>query len=708
MNLPELRTPCPLEACEAEPTTGMPLDVVHEATRAGTVRETRTAGAPSVSSIPPPESTAYDGHPAAGPVLAAASPDLSEARRFLSLLDPDTENFTFQTFTERKDRPKPDPLAEVKHGRFDELASWLIKQNRAGAGIFVAVNETDGRGRRKENIVRIRALWQECDRGDEPTLPLEPHLTVETSPGRFHRYILVRGVPLHEFEGVQQRLVDDYGSDPSAKDRARVLRLPGFYHCKNPTSPQMVRVAAESRDPPLPWTDVVTALPPVVRTKLASVLPTSADDPPLNIREVVSALACIDPDIGYGDWIRIGMALHSTGGGAEALEIWESWSAKGSRYKPGECSYRWSTFRGGKTFSLSIKTLFGIARTNGWRSPSAERERGSSGKPLAVAEESSGGSTGTLASSGVPIAPPGLRPMELSDFLKTPFPPRTNLLAPWLPMQGLCMAFAPRGIGKTYFGLSVAYAVASGCPFLGWEAPEPAGVLYLDGEMPAIVMQERLAAIAKHAGVPRPAPFTILTPDLQVEGMPRIDTPEGQAAIDAILTPDHKLIVVDNISTLTGAKENEADAWTPVQDWALRQRARGRSVLFIHHAGKGGTQRGTSRREDVLDTVLRLCRPADYSPEEGAVFEVHFEKSRGIYGEDVASIEVRLNTDPTTGDMEWTTRSVEASTYERVVALSEDGLNPSEIATELNIHKSTVSRHLKKAKAAGVLSRPKK
>ena len=50
MNLPELRTPCPLEACEAEPTTGMPLDVVHEATRAGTVRETRTAGAPSVSS----------------------------------------------------------------------------------------------------------------------------------------------------------------------------------------------------------------------------------------------------------------------------------------------------------------------------------------------------------------------------------------------------------------------------------------------------------------------------------------------------------------------------------------------------------------------------------------------------------------------------------------------------------------------------------
>jgi len=59
-------------------------------------------------------------------------------------------------------------------------------------------------------------------------------------------------------------------------------------------------------------------------------------------------------------------------------------------------------------------------------------------------------------------------------------------------------------------------------------------------------------------------------------------------------------------------------------------------VPFIHHSGKGGEQRGTSRREDVLDTVIALKRPADYSPEQGACFEVHYEKSRGIFGDDVA------------------------------------------------------------------------
>lgn len=54
--------------------------------------------------------------------------------------------------------------------------------------------------------------------------------------------------------------------------------------------------------------------------------------------------------------------------------------------------------------------------------------------------------------------------------------------------------------------------------------------------------------------------------------------------------------------------------------------------MFIHHAGKSGAQRGTSKREDVLDTVVALKRPGDYVTSQGARFEVHFEKARGIFG----------------------------------------------------------------------------
>ncbi len=298
--------------------------------------------------------------------------------------------------------------------------------------------------------------------------------------------------------------------------------------------------------------------------------------------------------------------------------------------------------------------------------------------------------------------PPAVMPITINDFLAREFPPRKSLLAPWLPSQGLVMVYAYRGIGKTHFALGVAYACVSCGMYLGWQAPAAVGVLYIDGEMPGPVMQERLSAIITSNEREPAAPFILLTPDLQPEGMPRIDTDEGQAAIESVLTDEIRLIIVDNISTLSSARENEADGWTPVQAWALKQRAMGRSVLFVHHSGKGGAQRGTSRREDVLDTVIALRRPVDYEPDQGAVFEVHFEKARGVYGDDVRPIEARLCTDDD-GVMTWETRTVEDSTFDRVVELMNDGLTQKDVATELNINKSTVSRSVKKAEGLGLI-----
>ena len=161
------------------------------------------------------------------------------------------------------------------------------------------------------------------------------------------------------------------------------------------------------------------------------------------------------------------------------------------------------------------------------------------------------------------------------------------------------------------------------------------------------------------------------------------------------------MIVIDNISTLVrGGKENESESWLPVQEWALRQRAEGRSVLWVHHSGKGGQQRGTSRREDVLDTSIGLKRPPDYSPEQGAVFEVHFQKSRGFTGEDAQPLEASMVID-NRGLQKWSYRSLEASTYERCCDLANEGMKNHEISQELGVNKSTVSRHVKKGKTKG-------
>src|SRR5690606_31794564 len=82
--------------------------------------------------------------------------DLGQAERFLTLLDEEADCFTFQTFTDAKPRPKPDPLAKVRAGTLEQLAPWLIDMNARGAGVFVTVNETDGKGRKRDNITRVR------------------------------------------------------------------------------------------------------------------------------------------------------------------------------------------------------------------------------------------------------------------------------------------------------------------------------------------------------------------------------------------------------------------------------------------------------------------------------------------------------------------------------------------------------------------------
>jgi len=59
--------------------------------------------------------------------------------------------------------------------------------------------------------------------------------------------------------------------------------------------------------------------------------------------------------------------------------------------------------------------------------------------------------------------------------------------------------------------------------------------------------------------------------------------------------------------------------------------------------GRCGVFAHGSRREDALDTVIALRRPADYSPEEWARFGMHIEKGRGAMGVVVAPFEARLS-----------------------------------------------------------------
>ena len=161
--------------------------------------------------------------------------------------------------------------------------------------------------------------------------------------------------------------------------------------------------------------------------------------------------------------------------------------------------------------------------------------------------------------------------------------------------------------------------------------------------MPLVSLQERLRAISTGLGAVIPNDgFRVLAADNTENGL-SIGSEEGQRALDPLLS-GVDLVIFDNLSTLcTNGSESASDAWVPMQNWLLKLRRQGIAVLLVHHAGTNGRQRGTSRREDALDTVIALRRPEDYSPEQGARFEVHFEKLRNrVDGDGAVPFEAKL------------------------------------------------------------------
>jgi len=292
--------------------------------------------------------------------------------------------------------------------------------------------------------------------------------------------------------------------------------------------------------------------------------------------------------------------------------------------------------------------------------------------------------------------------MDYAAVMALDIPPREALLEPFLMQQSLNMIHAKRGIGKTHCTFGIAYAVATGGSFLKWKAAKPRRVLLVDGELPAIVVQDRFRDIESRSGV-RPAPdfLRIVTPDILGRASPDLASLTDQAELDE-LAEGVDLIILDNLSALirSGAAENDAESWVTVSDWALRHRAAGRSILFVHHSGKNGAQRGTSRREDLLDTVIHLRNPSDYDPTEGARFEVVFEKARHLTGADVESFEATLDDKAPGG---WIVETTEANVDAQIVEFLGLGLSLTDIGRELGLHKSNISRRTRDLRAKGVL-----
>ena len=278
---------------------------------------------------------------------------------------------------------------------------------------------------------------------------------------------------------------------------------------------------------------------------------------------------------------------------------------------------------------------------------------------------------------------------------------RSPLLADWLCEGDYGIIFAPRGVGKTWFGLLIAKAVARGGRLGEWKAPEPASVLYVDGEMPPDLMRDRDKGLG--SGEVQFLNHEILFD--RTEKVLNITDPAVQEAILQKCGRDGiKLVMLDNLSTLaSGVKENDSFEWERLHNWLLHFRRRKIAVVLIHHAGRSGEMRGTSKREDAAFWVISLNDGKKHTDDKcGARFISIFTKPSRNSQDEVPSYEWHIVTDLMTDEVSVACKP--AQTLDVLRQLIEAGVTEcNQLAQEMRVTPGTISKWAKKGMKEGWL-----
>lgn len=518
-------------------------------------------------------------------------PDLEQARRFLTLLGGADAVHHFRAID-----PKGTLSPYKCTGTFDQVADNLRAANAQGYGIFVGVNEG---GPKKGLITRVRAVFADfdsseswkrvCENSEDLRIAgRDPHIVVQTSPGKFHVYWKVEGLPLESFEGVQRGIADRLGSDPAVHDLSRVMRLPGFIHTKGAPWRSSLLLARDSQ-PPFTEREIVAAFPPAHSYRSQK-----------SQAPIVEGLAGSNSSqAGVGKVVD--EARH-----ADILQVAGQMARKvafeGLGREAGLALLIAERERGRWTRTVSDGELIsalddGIAkcRAGDWRQRAAAND---ADMPIAAA-----------LSDAVEAALTPFTDEELARAAK-PHPHLfTDGSAGIFPVGEVTIVAAPGREGKTYAIVHMAAACVLGRSIGGLPADPKRAIIY-SNEDDRIQYARKILAIAQgldHATVSR-LRAGLLVPDLEVPGLVEaraivaisekrrpVPTPMVSALIKAVRSVASEsdpigLMVFETASTLSDADEDNAGLKTLVA--ALKRIARelAVAVCVVHHTNQSASE----------------------------------------------------------------------------------------------------------------------
>lgn len=284
--------------------------------------------------------------------------DLNLATAYITSLtgSPDTSCFWLLIDEHNKKNP---PV--VINDSLDNCHQALKFYNDSGYGVFIAINAIrSGCPRTLENVehiwtqvVDIDDLLQMQDsynRAVQSACP--PHFAVQTSPGHIHLYWLVEPYTGNDFFKLQQQKLNQlYNGDTNVTDATRVMRVPGFNHCKG--TPQLVTCWGIHNGPRYTTQQMQDYLSAVNIVEHSSGLRKELGNEMLqapNLELLLKALYEINPnDLTRDEWLSISASFKQAGWSLMAdndlYNEWLKWCSNYATDNPDENKILWNSLK---------------------------------------------------------------------------------------------------------------------------------------------------------------------------------------------------------------------------------------------------------------------------------------------------------------------------------------------------------------------------
>ncbi len=158
------------------------------------------------------------------------------AEEFLKAIAGEDAEINFRVFEDKKSGIFKGAKFTSAPEKLGEVLAKLKQYNERELGVFAVINSG---GQTAESITKINAQFMECDSGTFAQqctklrlFKLVPSIVVMTEKSLHTYWLMKDGANIEDFTPIQKALAKHFDGDPAICDKARVMRVPGFYHHK--------------------------------------------------------------------------------------------------------------------------------------------------------------------------------------------------------------------------------------------------------------------------------------------------------------------------------------------------------------------------------------------------------------------------------------------------------------------------------------------